>query len=109
MGLIAAVYKGPKPPGSSNSPKSVRPDLGNVITIRAIREELESHRLGRRSVILDQILYSASHFGDAIPLSDLNRLKQEIELIRSNSPSAGMQNFLAKLSELIGAAETESN
>jgi len=83
--------------------------LGNVALISALREEA-SCLIGPESFVVQKILYSGTHSGDAIWLSDLPELSADLDSIRKTGKgSSQLQHFVSTFEELIETAKEESN
>ena len=92
--------------------KATSKRLGNTAEISALREEIELLLGAIPHTLRSRVLYSATHAGDAIALSDLNQLEAEIHLIRLKTgaqASSSLKCFLDDLVELISSARREQN
>jgi hypothetical protein len=86
-------------------------NLGNVAMIADLRSKI-SPAIGPDSILVSKVLYSGSHSGDIIGLSDLGHLESEINVVRdktSTIKSAALRNFLGDLTDLIITAKTQRN
>lgn len=135
MGLDAVVYKNsqalleaygldalevdqetgeayPRPGVSLTLPKggfvAAEERLGNIAHVGRLRELIEEVMGGTGSFILKRVLYSGSHSGDTITLSDIPRLKDEISRLEDIVDS-DVAAFAASMKSLVSAAETEHN
>ena len=85
--------------------------LGNATLIGALANEI-SRVVDPNSILLQGILYSASHSGDGIGLENLRNLESEMNLVRQRTEGARsreLDSFLTVLAELIEAAKREKN
>lgn len=86
--------------------------LGNVAMIDAIREAALSVISNPNSILLSKVLYSGTHSGDWVPVSDLPRLKDEIEQLSREAHGTreeGLNSFIEEMKRLIAAAEVQGN
>jgi hypothetical protein len=86
--------------------------LGNVSNISTLREEIEVAAGTIPSLLRSRVLYSATHSGDVIALSELDQLESELQMVRLKSgeqSSSFLQCFLQDLTELIASARAERN
>ena len=87
---------------------AARVRIGNLKRIDALREAVQSVFAGRTSTLIATILYSASHSGDVIKLSEIPKLREEVDLLKMhNSPV--LSEFIDDLEILFLAAEKERN
>ena len=92
-----------------NTFTAIRKSLGNVAMIGALRGEI-SRAADNNSILLSKVLYSGSHSGDIIGVSDLDKLESEIKNVRNNTSkerSSVLERFLKDLTELIMAARAQ--
>lgn len=83
--------------------------LGNAALIGTVNDEV-SQLIGPESFLARKILYSGTHSGDVIPLSDLAELSAELDSIRKTGKgSPYLLDFLSAFEELIQAAKEERN
>jgi hypothetical protein len=88
--------------------------LGNMHHIQLLYDQLSRLIPGRResSLLLNAVLYSGTHAGDVIPLSDAHRLKEEIASVRSMKSAMSLPEvarFLLDMEELVVASERTGN
>lgn len=85
--------------------------LGNLETVNYLYQKISEVLSVRESVILQKILYSGSHSGDKIDLTEIDRLELEIKLIREkfNSEDSCVLNFTDSLSKLCLVSIKERN
>ena len=89
--------------------RAVEQRLGNIAEISALKEEA-SRLIGPESVLIQKILFSETHSGDTIPLTNLAQLSVELDIIRGTGrESPQLQHFVAALEELVQAATDEGN
>ena len=89
--------------------KAVAHRLGNISAIAELHDEV-TRLLGPKSTTVQRILYSGTHSGDAIPLTDLPELSAELHAIRqSGRGSPHLCLLVSALEELIQAAKDEGN
>ena len=92
--------------------KATSKRLGNIAEISALREEIELLSGAIPHILRSRVLYSATHAGDAIDVSDLDQLEAEIQLIRLKAgerASSSLNSFLQAVIELISSARREQN
>ncbi|MBF0548448.1 MAG: hypothetical protein HQM08_28695 [Candidatus Riflebacteria bacterium] len=82
--------------------------LGNHDEIRYLREKISEIFSGKGSVILERVLYSASHSGDVIPSSEFFKLREEIRQLRM-LPDASLNSFVESMVTLINCGILEEN
>lgn len=83
--------------------------FGNIALVSWLRDEID-RIIGSHSLLYTKVLYSGSHSGDFIPVSQLARLSEEISAVRkSNDQSEDLIQFLGGLEELIRTAHQERN
>jgi hypothetical protein len=84
--------------------------IGNVSTVNHLHKEI-SRVLSEGSVILGKILYSGSHCGDKLALSDLSILKTEIIFLKRElrNRSSILEAFTENMLELVKISEKEGN
>jgi hypothetical protein len=83
--------------------------LGNIALISTLSDEV-SQLIGPESLLERKILYSGTHYGDAIPLQELDELSAELNRISETGRSSPvMQEFVSALQQLIQAAKDEAN
>src|ERR1700730_10874101 len=86
--------------------------LGNVSNISALREEIEVAAGTIPNFLRSRVLYSATHSGDVIAVSELDQLESELQMIRlkrGEQSSSFLRCFLKDLTELIASARSERN
>ena len=86
--------------------------LGNVSDISALREEIELAAGTIPNFLRSYVLYSATHSGDVIAVSELDQLESELQTIRLKSgvqSSSFLRCFLQDLTDLIATARSERN
>lgn len=83
--------------------------FGNLDEVVRLRESIEPLFCGRSSLLLEKVLSSGTHTGDVIPLSDLGRLRGEVDLVRSRVESPSVRSFLDSCDRLIASARDEAN
>jgi len=89
--------------------KAVEHRLGNISAAAELCDEV-TRLIGPESMTVQRILYSGTHGGDTIPLSDLPELSAELHVIRrSGRASAHLHQLVGALEELIQAAKEEAN
>lgn len=83
--------------------------LENVSAVAELRDEV-TRLVGPTSMTVQRILYSGTHSGDAIPVSELPELAAELDSIRQcGRGSPHLHQFMRALKELIQAANDEGN
>jgi hypothetical protein len=83
--------------------------LGNISATAELRDEV-TRLIGPKSMIVQRVLYSGTHSGDAIPLENLPELSAELHAIRqSGRGSPHLHQLAGALEELIRAAKDENN
>jgi hypothetical protein len=87
--------------------------IGNASMVAWLAREVARALVGiPESMILANVLYSASHSGDTIAISDFGRLQQEIEIVSENyreNPEIELEEFLASLRDLIIVGRDQDN
>jgi hypothetical protein len=86
--------------------------LGNSANISALRKEIELSTGAIPKILASRILYSATHSGDVIDVSDLDQLETEIQMVRlkaGEGSSSFLRYFLTDLTDLISSARHEHN
>jgi hypothetical protein len=92
-----------------NQLEAVEHRLGNTAEISALREEAV-RLIGPESVIVQTVLRSGNHSGDAIPVESIPSLAAEVNSIQNaTQQSPELQHFIDSLKELIRAARDEEN
>jgi hypothetical protein len=92
-----------------NQLEAVEHRLGNTAEISALREEA-ARLIGPESVLVQTVLRSGTHSGDAIPVGSISSLAAEVNSIQDASQqSPELQHFIDSLKELIRAAKDEGN
>jgi len=81
--------------------------IGNISAVGYLGEEIEKHLETGRSVILDKVLYSGSHFGDWIGHEDFPQLRAELALLKGVETPEEVKYFVRQMEELLAAAELE--
>jgi len=137
MGLDAYVYRNPAnlpfdpaSPGVSIDPETGLIDLegemyqfkhevvalhhrlGNMAAISQLRSEIHLVAQDRAPILMEKVVYEGAHCGDYIPLSQMDLLEQELELLAETSDgsrSAILEQFIHEMIELVSAARTERN
>jgi hypothetical protein len=82
--------------------------LGNVSEVEQLRIVVEAIVPHRNSIIQDRVLYSGSHSVDLIEVDQLSRLREEIDLLKSQQV-VELTTFIQNLECLLAAAEKEGN
>ena len=82
--------------------------LGNLSEIVYVREAVRRLLGTADSTIEKRILYSASHSGDTLGPEEFPALKRELTILQS-ADDVQLGSFVAAISKLISAAETERN
>lgn len=83
--------------------------VGNIAMIGLLRE-LVGEEFGEGAAFIQtRVLYSGSHSGDVIKLSELEELEREAVLLVRQSRSAEVRAFADKMIQLIEAARQEGN
>jgi Tfp pilus assembly ATPase PilU len=95
MGLDAAIYN-----ADERRLASVR--LGNIAHVAFLRD-LAVQSLGAQSLVAARVLYSGTHSGDSIRVTELQPLSRELQVL-ADSPQAEMQTFARELVELVRLA-----
>lgn len=85
-----------------------RQRLGSIDEIRLLREEVEKSLVDGNSLLIQKVLYSASHSGDVIAVSDIQLLCKELDVLRTSS-SIQLQEFIAAMDALVRASRSEGN
>jgi len=86
--------------------------LGNVANVSDLRDEIEHSAGTIPSVLASRVLYSATHSGDVINVSDLDQLEAEVQIVRlkaGTGSSPFLRCFLENLTDLISTARREHN
>ncbi|HWD92253.1 MAG TPA: hypothetical protein VG938_07885 [Verrucomicrobiae bacterium] len=136
MGLDAAVYRNvnalaerfgaeafdvdpqtgestPKPSTNIREPRAtfvaLKRRLGNFAAVGSLRAKISNILMSDRSIVLQKILYDASHGGDIIKSEDFNGIAKEIETIRCATNDPLVLTFVANIEDLINTALTENN
>lgn len=92
--------------------KATSKRLGNIAGICDLREEIERFAGTIPNFLRSRVLYSATHCGDVIEVSELDQLETEIQLIRlkaGEQASPFLKCFLEDLTDLISIAKCEQN
>ncbi|NEQ42462.1 MAG: hypothetical protein F6K00_02425 [Leptolyngbya sp. SIOISBB] len=93
-------------------------NLGNMEMVGYLSQSLSKFLSSSNSIILNKVLYNGSHSGDALALSDVQKLKDEVSsvMVRINDNDfestrkySEILGFLEKMSELIRASEVQKN
>lgn len=83
--------------------------LGNIAMISALREEI-GRFLGPQSLLYTKVLYSGTHSGDFIPITQLPDLLEEISRVRkASNQSRDLRDFLDRIEKLAQIALHERN
>ena len=84
--------------------------LGNVAEVRSLQIEVSRFIDPNESILLQKVLYSGSHSGDAIPVSDFFKLKVEFSSLRSRqlSPSPELRRFLDVIEQAVDVGIREN-
>ena len=83
--------------------------IGNITAVAELLGEVQ-RLMGSNSFIAQRVLYSGSHSGDTITLSELEELSREVDtLLMSNAKSAQLAQFLSQLGALLDAARSHRN
>ena len=86
--------------------------IGNLSEINTLKTLIATIIKDNQSIILNKILYNASHSGDLLCDEDINLLAIEIEILRKNASSSldsELQLFLDVLDILVKASIDEHN
>jgi hypothetical protein len=85
--------------------------LGNSAMILWLANAIEKECAGKCQTLSKAFLYSGSHSGDFIPLSEVIKIKNELETARLAAPQieTGIRELAEKVSVLVSAAMTEGN
>jgi hypothetical protein len=85
--------------------------LGNMETVNYLYGKISSFLSKEYSILLTKILYNASHSGDKIDFTEMEKLQSEIDCIRKkvNSNDWCTQEFLDTLSKLASTSIKEKN
>ena len=87
---------------------ATRRRLGNISGIGELEELVEQVFGDRKTVVMDKVLYSGSHCGDTLEISDLAQLRAELDVLRRNDAEI-VQAFVGNMDELVAVAEREGN
>lgn len=83
--------------------------LGNITAVSALREEA-TRLVGPNSMLVQKVLYSGTHSGDAIAGKSVSDLAVELESIRkAKRLSSELELLLAAWEDLINVARREGN
>jgi hypothetical protein len=82
--------------------------FGNASEIAYLKNIIADYLDPIKSIIENKILYSASHSGDVIFLTELGILEHEMSFLKKTGIPE-LQNFLDGLAKLIAAAYSENN
>lgn len=137
MGLDAYVYRNPAnlpfdpaSPGVSIDPETGLIDLegemyrfkhdvvalhhrlGNMTAISQLRAEIRAFARNSVPILTEKIVYDGTHAGDYLPLSEMDALQRELELLKEvsrSNRSEPLDGFIYEMIELVSAARAESN
>jgi len=107
MGLDAVVYKKASP--DAESLPAIVKRLGNASMIAWLANEILSFN-PKGSILIENVLYSGSHSGDAISLELLDTLQDEVDRISLEADKRKIEElrtFLQDMTELIQAAKEQ--
>ena len=82
--------------------------IGNVSGIGDLRGVVGPIFGDRPSIVMDKIVYSGSHFGDQVDVSDMPQLRAELDILRRNDAEI-IQEFVENMDALVAVAEQEGN
>lgn len=82
--------------------------IGNAAEVGWLHTAIGKYLAAGKSLVMDRILYSASHSGDSIKVAECSQLRKEIDLLRSQNLN-GLQSFVDAMDSLLRVAEEESN
>ena len=137
MGLDAYVYRNPSSlpfdpasPGVSIDPETGLIDLegemyrfkhevvalhyrlGNITAISQLQSEIRAAAQNRVPILMEKVVYDGSHCGDYLPLSEMDLIERELELLTEVSLANRSQllgGFIHEMNELVSAARAEKN
>ena len=87
---------------------ATRQRLGNMDEVRFLRKEVQKQFGDAESILIQKVLYSATHSGDAIVVSDMALLRKELDVLRASN-NVQLHSFIAAMNALIEASEGERN
>lgn len=83
--------------------------LGNIDAIGHLRTVVASRLSNAKdSIILNKVIHSGSHSGDALRTESFHQLRRELELL-SSEKDPFLREFVADMRALLAAAEKEGN
>jgi hypothetical protein len=85
-----------------------RQRLGNVDEISFLRREIQKLFGDSTPLIIQKVLYSATHSGDILTNYDIKVLHQEVDVLRKTN-NAQLWNFIHAMDLLIFASMAEQN
>jgi len=91
--------------------EAARMRLGNVDTIRQLRNEVEKE-IGKNSLLVTKVLVSGTHSGDILSLSEVSKLEDELIMLqeRADLDQLTALGLLSnKLKVLVTAARENGN
>lgn len=104
-GEVASDFSGPF--------VAIQRRLGNASMIAWLSEQIAPALASiSESIILEKVLYSATHSGDTIHVSEFPQLLQEIEIVRQrfkDRSSTEVGEFFNNLEDLIVVAREQNN
>ena len=86
--------------------------IGNIAFIAHIRKEIAKAFGHQENLLSRKVVYSGSHAGDCIPLSEIDELSREIDELERNtmsSRSPELTTFIEQMRKLVAAAIREEN
>ena len=85
--------------------------LGNSAMILWLANAIEKECAGKCQTLSKAFLYSGSHSGDFVPLSEVIKIKNELETARLDAPhiETELRELAERVSVLVSAAMTERN
>ena len=97
MGLDAVIYEDENEQCQISAKR-----IGNVAHVAVLRK-FASRSLGVKSLLVSKVLYSATHCGDSIAVSELQPLASEL-LILEQTVDLDVQTFAREMLELVQTA-----
>lgn len=86
--------------------------VGNIDTVNFLKQKISNLiRDFSFSIIIEKILYSGTHSGDKLDISELDDLKKEIIYLKRilNSKDSSLEDFTENMLNLIKVAKKEEN
>jgi hypothetical protein len=87
---------------------ALRQRLGNMDEIRFLRGEVKRLFGDSDSYLNQKVLYSSSHSGDILSLSEMQVISQEVDVLRQSN-DVRLQTFVETMDSLIRASRAELN